>query len=183
MSAENRIRGLASPLLVVLLALGLALLGPSETFAQTHKTTCSSSHAKGGHATRTCSRSLHRTKTRAAKHRAKRSHAKTRTNRGAPGAKAREYVPAVCQDGSSPVLGAEGSFSCADSSEPLCEDGATPTRSSDGKSLVCALASEPEAAGGEVECEEPEAEEGSGCSVGSEPGGQACEASGCEAEG
>jgi hypothetical protein len=182
MSAHRHIRGLARPLLLALslLALAVALAGPSETFAQTHRTSCSSSHAKGRRATRTCPQASHKTATRpAAKRRVKR-HAKARSRHGAHGSKAKSFVPAVCEDGSPPVLGAEGSFSCQDGSEPLCEDGATPARSGNGESLVCAMASEPEATGGEAECEEPEAEEGSSCSVEAQAGEQACEASLCE---
>jgi hypothetical protein len=186
MSAHRHIRGLARPLLLALslLALAIALVGPSETFAQTHRATCTSSHAKARHATHNCPQSSHKAKTRpAVKHRAKRSHRKTKTKRSAHGSKARSFVPAVCEDGNTPVLEAEGSFSCEDGSEPLCEDGATPTRSTNGKSLVCTVASESEATGGDAECEEePEAGEGSACGIETEAGEQACEASLCEAE-
>jgi hypothetical protein len=187
MNADHRIRGLARPLLLALslLALAIALIGPSETFAQGHKGTCSSSHAKARHAARTCPQASRKTKkTRpASKPRVvKRSHTKTRTKRGSHGSKATVFVPAVCENGSAPVLGAEGSFSCEDGSEPLCENGATPKRASNGKSLQCAVASEPEASGGETQCEEAETEEGTGCSVGAEAGEQACEAGLCEAE-
>jgi hypothetical protein len=186
MKTNHRIQGLTRPLLLALslLALAIALVGPSETLAQTHKATCSGSHAKARHASRTCPQSSHKTKkTRpASKRRAKRTHTKTGAKRGSHGSKAGELVPAVCEDGNAPVLGAEGSFSCEDGSEPLCENGATPKRSSDGKSLVCAVASEPEASGGEAQCEEAEAEEGMGCSVEPEAGEQACEAGLCEVE-
>jgi hypothetical protein len=185
MSARHRIRGTARPLLLALslLALAIALLGPSETFAESHKPTCSSSHAKARHAARACPRAARKTRTRStAKRRVKRSHTKTGTKRTSRGSKARQFVPAVCDDGSAPVVGAEGSFSCEDGSEPLCEDGATPTRSSNGKSLVCAVSSESEASG-EAECEEQEAEEGLGCSAGAEAGELACEDAVCESEG
>jgi hypothetical protein len=182
MSANHRIRRLARPLALAISlgALALALLGPSQTLAQTHRTSCSSTHAKAKHTSHSCPQPSHKTKTRpAAKRHVKRSH--TNTKGGSHGSKAKGFTPALCEDGSTPVLGAER-FSCEDGSEPLCEDGATPTRSSNGKSLVCAAASEPEAPGGELECEGREVEEGSGCTVGAEAGEQLCEASACEAE-
>ncbi|HLL93047.1 MAG TPA: hypothetical protein VK252_08920, partial [Solirubrobacteraceae bacterium] len=52
----------------------------------------------------------------------------------------------VCQDGSLPIVGANGSYTCDDGSEPECEEGSDPVLSSDGSTIVCQVAS-----GSEVE--------------------------------
>ncbi len=189
---------LRRPALVLALALSLgalavaALLGPTRTLAQTHKaanTACPSSgkhvQAKRGHGCAKPARTPRGTgkskSRRAAKHRVKRAHAKTKGQKS-PASSA--FVPARCEDGSAPVAGANGSFSCDDGSEPRCEDGATPTRSSNGQALLCAAPAESGAgAAGEAECEEREEEESLSCTVSA--GEEICEvpetSSGCEA--
>jgi hypothetical protein len=132
-------------LVVFLAVLVAALLGPAQTLAQTHKTSCSHTKPKrGAHA---CA--SHKGRARHAnKHRGKHTLATT------PSETAPAVEPASCEDGSTPVKEANGSFSCADGSEPACEDGASPTRSHDGKSLLCPVIAEPESETGEGECEE-----------------------------
>lgn len=44
---------------------------------------------------------------------------------------------AVCEDESAPVRAGDGSYSCDDGSEPLCQDGAMPTFSNNGSTLIC----------------------------------------------
>jgi hypothetical protein len=164
----------------------LALFGPAQTLAQTHKAACSTSaHAKkrSAHA---CTQPSHRAKAQtrhASKHHAK--HTSKKTGKGGTSA-SQATVPAQCEDGSAPVRAADGSFSCDDGSEPECEDGATPTASRNGNRLLCSAPAESEAGSSEAECEE----EGLGCTTtGSGPGEQACTASAadsssftCEAE-
>jgi hypothetical protein len=45
---------------------------------------------------------------------------------------------AVCEDGTAPILAGDGSISCQDGSEPICESGAGAAPPSDGSALVCA---------------------------------------------
>ncbi len=44
---------------------------------------------------------------------------------------------ATCEDGSIPLRAGDGSFSCRDESAPGCENGSTPTLSSDRSTLLC----------------------------------------------
>jgi hypothetical protein len=124
----------------------VALLAPSQTLAQTHKRACS--HAKVKRGAHTCVQSLHKGRARHAnKHRGKHTL-------GTSPATSPVFEPASCEDGNAPIQEANGSFSCTDGSEPECENGATPTRSRNGKSLLCLVIAEPEAESGEAECEE-----------------------------
>lgn len=165
------------PALAVLLAvLVMALLGPSQTLAQARKVACSPSatHTKAGRRARVCVRSSHKGKA----HHATKRDAKHAVDKKAPKASspAPATVAAYCEDGSAPVRAGDGSFSCADGSEPECEGGATPRPSRNGKRLVCPVATEGEAGSSEAECE---AEEALGCSLDTSSGAdeQACEAS------
>jgi hypothetical protein len=149
----------ALTLLACAIALAAALIGPAQTLAQTHRAvSCPSatSHAKARHGAHTCARSSHKAKGHHRKHRSKHALAKA-PQQGVPTA----LPAAYCEDGAAPVRAGDGSFSCADGSEPECEDGVEPTPSSNGKSLVCAiLAGEDEAqAEAEAEAEESECEE------------------------
>jgi hypothetical protein len=178
----------AMTVLACLIVLVVALLGPAQTLAQTHKASCSSAatHAKAAHSARACGRSLHKGK----------NHRHKRHSKHAPAKPHQQGIPATlpaayCEDGNTPVKSSEGSFSCTDGSEPECEDGAEPTRSSNGRSLVCAILSEEaeeEAEAGESECEEAD---GPFCAVAAIPGSdeESCEVSSsdsssftCEAE-
>ena len=152
----------------LLLALGVflaALLGPAETLAQTHKPTCQSSAHARKRSARACTQPSHKVRAqtrRAPKHHPKRKSKKT-SKSGTPTVHA---VAAQCEDGSAPVQSAEGSFSCGDGSEPQCENGASPTPSHNGKSLLCPVSTEAEAGAGETECEEED--EALGCTPGSD---------------
>ncbi len=177
-------------LLIVMGVLAAMLLGPSQTLAQTRKPSCTTSSARTGgrHTSRKCTQSPRKTggKTQA-RHAAKRhsKHATAgKTHKRAPSAPA---PAAKCEDASAPVRAGDGSFSCADGSEPACEDGATPTPSGNGKSLVCPISNESEPSSVEAECEEASALD---CGGASGPGEQACENSAgagassvCEGEG
>jgi hypothetical protein len=166
--------------------IAMALFGASQTLAQTHKAACSTAaHAKkrSAHA---CTQPSHKVKTEA-RHAAKRHTKHTSKKTGKAGTPVSQAaVAAQCEDGSAPVRAGDGSFSCADGSEPECESGATPTPSRSGKSLLCPAPAESEAVSSESECEE----EGLACTTtGSDPGEQACTASAadsssftCEAE-
>jgi hypothetical protein len=164
--------------LTLTLSLGMlaaALLGPSQTLAQTHRPACSSAaaRARAERSAHTCPRSSHARKSRTQARHVTRHHAKR-----APAGKTPEQAPtspAYCEDGSAPVRAGSGSFACYDGSEPECEDGATPTLSSNASSLVCAATGEGESSSSEVECQEGEAS-GCGGETGSGPGEQTCEA-------
>jgi hypothetical protein len=138
-------------LAVSLAVLTAALLGPSQTLAQTRKLTCVNAtiHTRAKRGAHGCTRSSHKRKAH---------HPTGRHTRHALVKAPQEVTPAVtpaaCEDGSAPVQAGDGSFSCGDDSEPECEDGSAPMRSADGKSLVCLLPSEGESEAGEAECEE-----------------------------
>ncbi len=162
--------------------IAMALFGAAQTLAQTHKAACSTSaHAKK-HSAHACTQPSHKVKAHTKRHT---KHAPKKTAKKNPPA-SQAAVAAQCEDGSAPVRASDGSFSCDDGSEPECESGATPAPSRNGKSLLCPVPAESEAASSEAECEE----EGLGCTTtGSDPGEQACTASAadsssftCEAE-
>jgi hypothetical protein len=138
-------RSLASVLTVVFVAVLMAALTPSPTLAQTPKRACT--HARAKHSTRVCGQSSH-------KARARHKHRGKHTLGTAPSETGPVLEPASCEDGNAPIQEANGSFSCADGSEPECENGATPTRSPNGTSLLCLVVAEPESESGESECEE-----------------------------
>jgi hypothetical protein len=137
-------------------ALIVALIGPAETLAQTHKSACSSSaHGKKAKSTtHPCPSHKTTTKGKGAGHStAKAKHTKKRRKSG--GVLLR--IPASCEDGNAPVQ-SEGSFHCSDGSEPQCVDGATPATSRNGKMLLCPAVAGSEGDSGEAECEEDELE-------------------------
>jgi hypothetical protein len=164
-------------------ALAAALLGASQTLAQTHRAACSTS---GVHAARVKSHPAacptHKGRQHhAAKPHGKHGHRKTK-GKGKGRSRVQQHpVAARCENGSVPTSVGEGSFSCEDGSEPECENGATPTPSSDGTTLLCSPGSEREAGASEPECEENEEAETS-CT--GEPSAQACEPAGalCESQ-
>jgi len=145
-TSTRRLASIAT-LVVFLAVLATALLGPAQTLAQTHKSSCS--RTKGKHGAHACVQSSHRGK----KHRSNKHHGR-HTLANAPSETAAVSEPASCEDGSAPIQAANGSFSCADGSEPECEDGANPTRSHNGKTLLCAVIAESESESAEDECEE-----------------------------
>lgn len=161
----------AVTLALALLALLVTLLGPAQTLAQTRKA-CSTptSQAKTKHAARTCPQSSRRGKKKrhSSRHHAKHAPVKNTSQTSTPAASAQ---PARCEGGQTPVRRTDGTFSCSDGSEPECEDGATPTASHKGNSLVCPVSSGGESTSTADECEE----EGSGCATAA--GEQPCETS------
>jgi hypothetical protein len=163
--------------LVVTLVLSLgvlvaALLGPAETLAQTRKPACSTSaaHTKKAKSTaHVCTQATSKGKSHHAAKHSKRKVKKTQKSTSGSSTP----IPASCEDGNPPVLGAGKSFSCGDGSEPQCVDGATPKISRNGKSLLCPASTEGETSASEAECEE----EGLECTASSDSSEQACEAS------
>jgi hypothetical protein len=161
---------------LALLALGVTLLGPAQTLAQTRKA-CSkpTSQSKTKHAAGACTKSSRRSKkTRRSSKRHKQLPAKKKSQTSAPASAS--VLPARCEGGQTPLRAADGTFSCSDGSEPECEDGATPTASRKGTSLVCPVSSEAqsESSSTDAECEE----EGPACSTAA--GEQPCETSGSD---
>jgi hypothetical protein len=145
----------------LLLSLGVfaaALLGPAETFAQTHRSACVVSRNRAdSHA---CGQKSHSKAKKRRKHHAK-LHGGASSGKSATAGSAAS-VPARCENGHAPTLGAEEIFSCEDGSQPECQDGATPTLSPGGSALVCPLLGEEKAAGEAAECEQEEAGEDPG---------------------
>jgi hypothetical protein len=137
--------------ITALALLAAALLGPTQSLALAHKTSCSAASARvtTKHAGRSCTRNGHKRK---------HHHASRRDGKHLPAetpAAAAQNPPAACEDGSAPLRASDGSFSCADGSEPECEDGTIPTRSSNGKRLLCPILNADETEPGEeAECEE-----------------------------
>jgi hypothetical protein len=134
-------------LVVFLVVLIAALLGPAQTLAQTRKLSCA--HAKAKHHTHTCVQSSRKSR----KHHSRKHHGRHNLAT-APGEGTSPVEPAFCEDESTPVREANGSFSCDDGSEPECEGGANPTLSHNGKGLLCPVIAESESESGEDECEE-----------------------------
>jgi len=180
---RSLIRTLA--LVVSICALAAALVGASQSLAQTRgKTACTTASARA-RATRHTGTCATRKLRRAAKRHRKSAHGKRKAQGKSRAGSA--PVAASCEDGSAPAPAGEGTFACEDGSEPECENGATPTPTDNGQSLVCPAPSEHQAVGGsEAECEEQEeypeghTQEG-GCS--SETGAQTCEAADASCEG
>jgi hypothetical protein len=143
--------------LLVLSAIAVALALPQQAGARARNAACTPTHARAGHGSRTCSAASkdrrHR-KGKALRHRAKptgRRRLATGAD-GAPGASA--DAEASCPNGVDATASGEGSFTCADGSEPGCVEGFAPVVSSDGSKLLC----EPESSDGAGEAEEPESE-------------------------
>jgi hypothetical protein len=109
--------------------------------------------------------------------RAKRAHHGKRTkgaskhaDKGVAGANGQAPpAAAVCEDASAPTLEADGSYSCADGSEPVCANGAEPVSVSGGSGPVCPVASAGAAAG---ECEGAAAAAGASADASCEDGSQ-----------
>lgn len=185
---------LASALMLALAlaALAVALMAPTQTLAQAHRSSCPDTHAKTRCSPPTCKQSSH-------KHR--RHHAGKCATKHASAKKKSSSQPlaaAQCADGSPPVLTGDGSFACEDGSDPQCENGAIPTPR--GKHLVCPVIFQEESSSSEAECEEEEegtcasasSDSGEAGATGPSPASEACgETSGegsppssqCEAEG
>jgi hypothetical protein len=117
---------LAPALCVVAL---LLVLCPQATAHERAACASSSLHHPGRRAL-VCGRPGHRNRVRrsagAKRHRSRHKALGVTRSRGATRpAAAPTRVAALCEDGAAPVLSANGSFSCQDGSEPVCEGGAT----------------------------------------------------------
>jgi hypothetical protein len=173
LTSSHPTRRLAAVLALALtLALAAAaLMGPSQTLAQTHRSSCASTHAKVKCNTRACTQSTRKGRGRhAAKCHTNRASRKTRKTTSH-----QALAPAYCEGGGAPVQAEDGSFACEDGAEPQCENGAIPTPR--GKSLVCPVIFSEESSSGEAECEE----EGTGSACASS-GEQACEEASSESQ-
>jgi hypothetical protein len=135
--------------LALSLAIFLALLPAAAAIDAQAASAC----PKLGHRERVCALSAHKGKAH------KRSPGKRAHHTKQPASKRKHstttprstFVPAACEDASKPV-DHDGTFTCADASEPGCADGATPV--AHGKSLLCpAAVEEGSAPGEEEECE------------------------------
>lgn len=132
--------------LAVVLTLALLVFAPSAlAHAKAHHSSCSHpATARAAtsarhptdvkHPTRTCP--AQKGKGHPAKKKRKTGHALAKGGKPAV-AGFTPATPASCEDGRAPLRAANGSFSCADESEPSCEDGATPARSANGAELLC----------------------------------------------
>lgn len=129
---------------VVLLALS------PQAIAQARGASCPSSSSARSEPAHACahakraSKAAHKGKTHGRsktkghhKHAKKKGKGKTKAARKRAASAAGAMSPAVCEDGSAPVDGGGGSFTCADESEPACSNGAVPELSKSGTTLVC----------------------------------------------
>lgn len=142
LSAPKRrpLHALAAALVLLALAMPLAL--SPQASAQTRKGACKPSaahHVK--HGAQACAKPRHKTRPHARANTRGR-HAKHKPARSGhrPTAKPQTVagrIAAACEDGSTPQLEGDGSFSCGDGSEPGCESGAATTPSGDGSTLLC----------------------------------------------
>jgi hypothetical protein len=148
----------AALVLALLFASCAALLaGPSLAPAARAKSSCS----RAKHA-RACAgrRHAHGKPKRHSKHRS--SSAKGPRQGAAGSSSAPAPKPATCEDGSRPFAEADGSFSCADGSEPDCPGGARPVAAKGSGKAVCPS---PVGAWSEAGCEDGSAPERSGGSI------------------
>jgi hypothetical protein len=172
--ARRRARIVTIALSLVVLA--AALLGPSQTLAQTHKPACAAARGRAAHA---CSshKGKHKRKPRhRGKNTTKRKATKTKGGASSPVI----LVPALCEDGSKPIRAGADGFTCEDGSEPSCEDNVAPTTSRNGKTLLCPAPGESEASASEGESQgECEEEESLSCTpvTESDSGEKVCETS------
>lgn len=172
-------RALALLSTVLLLAALVALLvrvAPSS--AQGSPAGCSPRAAHSGSQGRVCAALWHGThaKTKAKHHHAKRVAAKKKKSKHQPATYTPAIpapVPAVCEDASTPVRESEGSYSCADGSEPICGNGSEPALASKGPGPVCPTAAKPVVEFSEASCEDGSAPAGASggytCDDGSHP--------------
>jgi hypothetical protein len=165
---------LAVLLLVVLAVALLPAQGAIATGAHAQRSACSHTSTHSAHGTiagRCVKHATHHSKRPHVKHK----HASGKKPAHKPTApKSAALIPATCEDGTLPVHSA-GSFSCRDDSEPACEDGSTPFRSSSGAALVCHVPAESSEEGEEA-CEKEAEGECPGGSWACEEGSEACQA-------
>jgi hypothetical protein len=153
----------------------------SHAAARAHKTACSSvTPAHHARLARACARRAHPSGSRVHAKKSRRHHRSRRSSRRTTHHAARRSskrsskhhqrkrrharhkstphpAGARCEDGSAPKRNLAGLFSCGDSSEPACPDGAQPVLSHDDRTLLCVIASS-KAAEAEAEAEEEEGE-------------------------
>lgn len=142
-------------LVAPLLLLAGVLLTPSLAFARAHKPSChgATAHAEAREA-RSCPTHSHKPKGATKGEGGKGKHGKHLVKKASPDPSSPATQPATCEDGSSPVPGPAGSFSCRDGSEPECEDGAAPVAARSATTLVCPATGEEGPESEEGECEE-----------------------------
>ena len=163
---------------MLLLATVLALLVRSApSSAQGSPAHCASRAAArtGAHA-RGCAARKHKSH---AKGKAKRHHTKPinkkkfQHNPAAHTPATPAPQPAVCEDASTPVRESEGSYACADGSEPICGNGSEPALASKGPGPVCPTAAKPVVEFSEASCADGSAPAGASggysCDDGSQP--------------
>jgi hypothetical protein len=174
----NRALPQATALLTVALLAAMLLaqlFSPSSSSARESAAACVSRAVRPGEGVRACAQRRRQSRTRTrresrGKHGA--TNGKHKTTHGSAGkvpAQA-QLQPATCEDASTPVREADGSYACADGSEPACTDGAEPVAAGNGSDPVCpATAAEV----GGVECEDGSVQGGatgsSGCDEGAQP--------------
>jgi hypothetical protein len=139
MSPGRRIRTVAT-----LLACAIALLcSAAAALAKTpHGTACRSSQTTHGEHTCPAHHSAVHKHHKAEHHHAKHHSSKrAKAKQEAKHALAPALEAATCEDGSTPAPGAEGSYACADGSEPECADGSEPILAPHKAQLLCPAAS------------------------------------------
>jgi hypothetical protein len=176
-SLRSRRALLLAALAILPLALAVLLCRPASSSAKGATGVCSSATAHGKASARACAqrnRAAH-AHAKAKSHHAKRHHSinKKMSKHGSVAPVAVPPKPAVCEDGSRPVNEGEGSYACANGSEPICKNGAEPAPSKDGTKLLCPTSSR-SSEWSEAECEDgssPEASLGGSfaCEDGSQP--------------
>jgi hypothetical protein len=169
---------LALALALLLAALAVLLCRPSPSSATSAAGACASAHAEQH--VRACAG---RNRAGHARGRAKGRHSgrhhrinkkKKAAQHGSVNQPSAVAPPATCEDGSKPQSEGDGSFSCADGSEPVCAGGAEPAPAKNGAKLLCPTAPSAGVEWSEAECEDGGAPERSGagsyvCEDGSRP--------------
>ncbi len=163
----------ALALALLLTAFATLLCRPAPSSAKGAASACASAHAKRH--VRACAgrnRAGHARDRAKGRHSGRRHHRinkKKAAQHGSVRPTSTVAKPATCEDGSQPQGESDGSFSCADGSEPVCAGGGEPMPSKNGAKLVC-----PAAPSASVEWSEPECEDG-GAPERSADGAYACE--------
>lgn len=156
-------------LALLLAALAAPLCRPAPSSARAATSACSSASAHAGQPVRACAgrtRSGHSHGKAKGRHSGRRHpiHKKKQaTHYGSvqPPAPA-PPKPATCEDGSQPVSEGEGSFSCANGSEPVCASGVQPVPAKNGAKLICPASPAAGSEWSEAECEDGSAPERAG---------------------
>jgi hypothetical protein len=124
--------------LIAIAACATALLAwrAAPTLARSSRVSACAARADG--VRRACAGSARSTRAhRTAKRHHKKSSIHSKKKRKKPsGSTAHALAPAACEDGSTPSLGEEGAYECADGDEPVCSNGGEPV-SRHGAPPVC----------------------------------------------